>query len=95
METENTTAPQVTVTLVEGRKSLGLALILTFFFGPFGVLYVSALWGLVMIVLGAAVCLFTLGLGIILVWPLSMILAGVLVWARNGRLKRSAEQAGR
>lgn len=89
-----TTSPQITIQIVEGRKSLGLALILTFFFGPFGLLYVSALWGLAMIVLGAVVGVISLGLGLVLIWPLSMILGGILAAVHNGRLKRNHAHLG-
>ena len=92
--TNQTPAPHLAAQLVEGRKSLTLALILTFFFGPFGLLYVSALWGLLMIVLGAIVGVIPLGLGLIVIWPLSIMLAGILVFVRNGALKRKMEKAG-
>lgn len=88
MNVINTTNPQVTVTLVEGRKSLGLALVLSFLFGPLGVLYVSALWGVLMIVLGAIVGALSFGIGPLLNWPLSMIAAATLVFVKNSRLKR-------
>lgn len=91
MTDTQTTAPHVTVRLVEGRKSLGLALILTFLFGPLGLLYASALWGLVMIVLGAIVGFVSLGLGLVVIWPLSMGLAALLVWRRNAALARQMQ----
>lgn len=57
------------------QKSMPLALILTFFFGPLGLLYASVRDGLIMICISIAVAILTLGFGLIFVW------VGSMVWA--------------
>ena len=61
---------------------MGGALLLTFLFGPLGLLYVSV-WGAVLLfLLGLIVGVLTLGIGLIVIgpaviWPASMIWAAV------------------
>lgn len=57
------------------QKSMPLALILTFFFGPLGLLYASVRDGLILICISIAVGILTLGFGLIFVW------IGSMVWA--------------
>ena len=53
-------------------KSVTLALVLTFFFGPFGLFYASA-WGAVTLLLVAAAGVVpTMGFVLIFVWPASI-----------------------
>lgn len=66
-------------------QSVGAALFLTFLFGPLGIFYVSVLWAVVLIVLAIVVAILTLGLGLLLVWPASMILAAVMASNRHSR----------
>lgn len=58
-------------------KSVVLALVLTLFFGPLGLFYVSV-WGAVaLIVVVAAGVVPTLGFVLIFVWPASMVWAAI------------------
>lgn len=66
-------------------KSVGAALVLTFLFGPLGIFYVSILWAVVFIVLAIVVAVLTLGLGLLLVWPASMILAAITASNQHSR----------
>jgi hypothetical protein len=66
-------------------RSVLAALVLTFFFGPFGVLYVSIPWGLIWIVVSAVVVIATVGLGAFLVWPVSMVWAAIAASNQHGR----------
>ena len=70
-------SPASQVVYVRERKSVLLALLLTFVFGPLGMLYSTVVGGLVMLVVTPVVAFFTLGLGLLLTWPLQMIWAGV------------------
>ena len=59
-------------------KSVTLALVLTLFFGPLGLFYVSA-WGAVALVTLTAVAIVpTLGFVLIFVWPASMVWAALV-----------------
>jgi len=53
-------------------KSVVLALVLTFFLGPVGLLYASVAGALALIVFAAAAVVPTMGFCLIFVWPASM-----------------------
>ena len=56
-------------------KSLEFALLFTFLFGPFGLLYVSITYGITLIVLGIiGFAVFDI-VGVVLVWLLSLVIA--------------------
>ncbi|RXH58042.1 hypothetical protein [Granulicella sibirica] len=55
------------------RKSIVLSLILTFFFGPFGMLYSTVVGALVMLVLYVALGIPTLGWALAGLHPIAMI----------------------
>jgi hypothetical protein len=55
------------------RKSVVLSLVLTFFFGPFGMLYSTVPGALVMMVLFVAIGIPTLGWGLAVLHPIAMI----------------------
>lgn len=58
-------------------KSVALALVLTFFLGPLGLVYVSV-WGAVaLVLLAAAGVVPTMGFVLIFVWPASMVWAAI------------------
>ena len=76
--------------IVANTKSVALSLILTFLFGPFGMLY-STIWGaLIMIVLSVPLFIFTFGHGAFLIWPISMIWGAWATHRYNQRLLRRA-----
>jgi hypothetical protein len=58
-------------------RSVAAALVLTFFFGPLGLLYVSVIGGLVMLVVAIVVFFLTLGFGDIFVWAACMVWGAV------------------
>ena len=76
--------PQMIIT--QAPKSMGLALILTFLFGPLGLLYADVRDGLIMICISIAVAFITLGFGLIFVWIGSMIWAYMDVEKYNRQL---------
>ena len=56
-------------------KSVGVAFLLTFFFGPLGMLYTQVWAALLMLVIAFIVAFVTLGFGLIVVW------IACIVWA--------------
>lgn len=71
--------------VVTPTKSVGVSLLLTFFFGPVGMLY-STVWGaLLMIVVTIPLAIITFGFGLVLIWPISMVWGAVAValWNRK------------
>ena len=59
------------------RKSVVLSLVLTFFFGPFGMLYSTVVGAIVMMVLYVALGIPTLGWAIAGLHPIAMIWGAV------------------
>jgi hypothetical protein len=59
------------------RKSVVLSLVLTFFLGPFGMLYSTVLGAVVMLVLYVVIGILTLGWGIAALHPIAMIWGAV------------------
>ncbi len=76
------------VVIVGGQKSMGVAILLAFFFGPLGLLYVSVPGGLILMFVGL--------IGLI-IWPLLLIpWLGSIIWAiiavsnQNASLNKTA-----
>ncbi len=61
------------VVLAVAPKSVVLSLVLTFLFGPLGMLYSTVPGGLIMIVASLVVALFTFGIGLFVTWPICII----------------------
>lgn len=80
------TAQPRTIVIVQ-RKSLGLALLLTLFFGPLGMFYSTVVGALVMLLVSGVVGFVTMGLGLLLVWPLQ------LIWTWMAVVNHNAAQA--
>ncbi|PFG17098.1 hypothetical protein ATK74_1659 [Propionicimonas paludicola] len=57
----------------ERRKSVGVAFVLTFFFGPLGMFYSTVSGAIVMLLISLVMLPVTAGVGSILVWPASII----------------------
>ena len=75
-------------------KSVALALVLTLFFGPLGLFYVSA-WAAVALVLVAAVAVVpTLGFVLIFVWPTSMVWAAIAASKRHSDFVHEPQTTG-
>jgi hypothetical protein len=76
----------VQTVIVARTKSVALSLILTFFFGPLGMLY-STIWGaVVMIVLSIPAFIITFGHAGFIIWPVSMIWGAWATHRYNQRL---------
>ncbi len=68
-----TDASNTTIIVAKPQKSVWAAFFLTFLFGPLGLLYATIGGGIVMIILGMIVGAATLGMGLIIIWPMSII----------------------
>jgi len=79
---------QQNIIIVGKQKSVGVAFLLAFFFGPLGLLYASVTGGIVMFFVGIVISIITLGFGIIFVWIGSIIWA--VVAANNANSKAAS-----
>jgi hypothetical protein len=81
-----TLRPEPQHVIVTSPKSIGLALVLTFFFGPLGMLYSTTTGGIVMFIVTIVVGIFTVGIGLFVTWPICMIWAAVAASNSNKKL---------
>ena len=78
--------PQQTIIVMgQNKKSTGVAFILSFFFGPLGLLYASVTGGLIMLVISIPVALFTLGFGLIVTNIICVVWAIMAVNNHNNK----------
>jgi hypothetical protein len=67
-------------------KSMGVAIILTVLFGPLGMLYSTILGGIIMGIVSLVVGILTVGLGLVVTWPICIIWAAVATSSFNKKL---------
>lgn len=65
------------------KKSVAAALLLTFFFGPIGLMYATVIGGLLFTVVSVFAAFATFGLSLAITWPLSMVWAAIAVNRHN------------
>lgn len=68
-------------------KSVALAAVLGFMFGPVGMLYSTVAGAVVMFLVASFVGFVTLGYGLFLVWPACAVWAAVAASGRNKRAR--------
>lgn len=77
--------------LIVREKSVLVALLLTFFFGPIGMLYSTILGAIVTFFLNLVIGIPTAGVGLVLLWPIQMIWSYMAVKNHNtGQLRQAA-----
>ena len=78
--------PQVII--VKSTKSVGVAILLSFLFGPLGMLYSTVVGALVMFVLSLLALFITAGLGLFILWPIGIVWAAVAANNYNNSIVR-------
>jgi hypothetical protein len=76
--------PQIIV--VKPTKSVGVAILLSFLFGPLGMLYSTIAGGLIMFVVTGISFILTAGVGLFITWPIGIIWAAVAANSHNNRI---------
>ncbi len=64
---------QPQVLYVRQQKSAAVAFLLTFLFGPLGMLYSTVSGGIVMFVVSIVLAVLTLGLSLLITWPICIV----------------------
>jgi hypothetical protein len=72
--------------IIASTKNVGVSILLTFFFGPLGMLYSTVLGGIIMIVVTVLVFFITFGFGTFLTWPICVIWGALAAHNYNKRL---------
>ncbi len=83
---------QTTVIQVGTHKSVVGAVLLAFFFGPLGMLYVTVPGAIVMFFVNIIVAIPTLGLGLFVTIPIGTLWAGLAADSQNKRLQTVSAQ---
>lgn len=78
-----TVVQQTTVIQVGTHKSVGLAILLAFLFGPLGMLYATVPGAIVMFVLGLLILVPTAGVGLLFTWLVGIVWAGAAASSHN------------
>lgn len=69
----DTNPNQKTPQVVVGTKNVGLSIILTVLFGPLGMFYSTIIGAVIMIIVSTIVGVATLGVGLAITWPISVV----------------------
>jgi hypothetical protein len=65
------------IVVVKTKKSMGVTILLSVLFGPVGMFYSTVTGAIIMIIVSIPVALFTVGIGLLLTWPICIIWAAV------------------
>lgn len=76
--------PRTIVTIP--TKSVGLAILLTFLFGPLGMFYSTIKGAVIMLIIEFIVAIATAGLGLFITWPIPIIWGAIAAKNYNKRL---------
>lgn len=82
------TNENVNVVITKSPKSMGISIALTLFFGPLGMFYSTILGAIVMIIIDIIVGALTLGLGLLVTWPIQVIWAAIATSMYNKKLMK-------
>ncbi|MDY3326949.1 hypothetical protein PG299_03845 [Riemerella anatipestifer] len=74
------------IVVVAPTKSVGISLLLTFFFGPLGMLYSTVVGALVMLLVSGVAVFLTLGISIFFTQPICMIWGAMAAHRHNKKI---------
>lgn len=80
------------VVLVSAPKSMGVSILLTVLFGPLGMLYSTIPGAIVMVLLSVIAAVLTMGISLLITWPVSIIWGAVATSSHNKKLLAGATQ---
>lgn len=72
--------------VVKSTKNVGIAILLTFIFGPLGMLYSTIPGAIVMGIISLVVGFLTGGVGLLVTWPICILWAAISAHTHNNRL---------
>lgn len=75
-------------------KSVGAAFLLSFFFGPIGMIYSTMAGGIFMLIVSLFVAVFTLGVGLFITHPICIIWAVSAANSHNKKVIDSFHKIG-
>lgn len=78
----------VNVIVARSPKSMGISIALTLFFGPLGMFYSTIIGAIIMSIITLIVGIFTMGIGLIVIWPINVIWAAIATSSYNKKLMK-------
>lgn len=72
--------------ITTSTKSVGIAILLTIFLGPLGMLYATIPGAIIMFVLKLLALFLTAGIGLIVLWPIAILWSATAVHGYNRKL---------
>lgn len=78
----------VQIIVMRSTKSVGIGLLLTFIFGPIGMLYGTIWGGFIMMVVNLVIGIPTFGLGLLFTWPIQLIWVALSIRSYNKKLMK-------
>lgn len=87
---ENEQAKQMVIAV--SPKNVGVAIILTILFGPLGMFYSTIAGAIIMMVVSLVIGLVTLGVGLLLTWPVCIIWGAMAASAHNTKIMAGVQQ---
>lgn len=78
----------VQIIVTRSTKSVGIGLLLTFIFGPIGMLYGTVWGGFIMLVVNLVIGIPTFGLGLLFTWPIQLIWVALSIRSYNKKLMK-------
>ena len=78
----------VQIIVTRSTKSVGIGLLLTFIFGPIGMLYGTVWGGFIMLVVNLVIGIPTFGLGLLFTWPIQLIWVALSIRSYNKKMMK-------
>lgn len=88
---ENSNETQKIVIVSSGEKNMVASILLSLIFGPLGLLYASVTGGIVMLLISIVVAIFTLGLGLLITFPICIIWAVIATNTYNENVRQKIQ----
>lgn len=76
----------VNVVVTKSPKNMGISIALTLFFGPLGMFYSTIAGAIVMMIIDVIVGILTVGIGLLVTWPIQVIWAAIATSSYNKKL---------
>jgi len=86
---------QVNINIQHQSKSVGISLLLTFLFGPLGMLYSTVSGGLIMLAVSVLLAIFTFGFSVFITQPICMVWGAIAADNENKKSLISAQTISR
>lgn len=80
------------VVVVSATKNMGVSILLTVLFGPLGMLYSTIPGAIIMAIISVILGVVTLGIGLLITWPVCIIWGAVATSSHNKKLIAGAKQ---